>query len=255
MVRNSKSRAFGRLAAAVVVLAALVAAPAAQAFDPALEAKNFAKTSEREQYVTLTPEFQSRLIQANTDNLASYAAIKANDPERDSSGNVCANGGQECAGDVRFYDWPDNGFGMREPVLFAARNGSTISGHVWATKSGPGKRPLIVITNGSVQAPEQLYWGQAATLAKHGYVVLTYDPQGQGRSDTGGEGVDRSTASPPRRVARSTTTPRTRSTSRSRPPTPPTTRARAAPPGPTTRRSRTGASPPASTPPTTRTSS
>ena len=47
-----------------------------------------------------------------------------------------------------------------------------------------------MITNGSVQAPEQLYWGQAATLAKHGYVVLTYDPQGQGRSDTFGEGAD-----------------------------------------------------------------
>jgi hypothetical protein len=41
-----------------------------------------------------------------------------------------------------------------------------------------------------VQAPEQLYWGQAATLAKHGYVVLTYDTQGQGRSDTFGEGAD-----------------------------------------------------------------
>ena len=41
-----------------------------------------------------------------------------------------------------------------------------------------------------MQAPEQLYWGQAATLAKHGYVVLTYDPQGQGRTDTGGEGAD-----------------------------------------------------------------
>ena len=188
---NSKPRAFGRLLAAVVIGGTLVLVAAAQAFDPALESKNFAKTSEREQYVTLTPEFQTRLTQANVDNLASLAAIKANDPERDSSGNVCANGGQECAGDVRFYDWPDNGFGMREPVLFTARNGSTISGHVWATEGGPAKRPLVVITNGSVQAPEQLYWGQAATLAKHGYVVLTYDPQGQGRTDTNGEGVDR----------------------------------------------------------------
>ena len=47
-----------------------------------------------------------------------------------------------------------------------------------------------MITTGSVQAPEQLYWGQAATLARHGYVVLTYDVQGQGRSDTFGEGAD-----------------------------------------------------------------
>ena len=180
----------GRLAVAAAVLGALMLAAVAQAFDPALEAKNFAKTSEREQYVTLTPEFQSRLVQANTENAASLAAIEANDPERVFAGNVCANGGQECAGDVRFYDWKDNGFGIVKPVLFTARNGSTLSGHVWATKDGAAKKPLIVITNGSVQAPEQLYWGQAATLAKHGYVVLTYDPQGQGRSDTGGEGVD-----------------------------------------------------------------
>jgi hypothetical protein len=47
-----------------------------------------------------------------------------------------------------------------------------------------------VITNGSVQAPETLYWFAAQVLAKAGYVVLTFDPQGQGRSDQRGEGVD-----------------------------------------------------------------
>ena len=177
--------------AAAVVLAACLALPvAAGAFDPALEAKNFAKTSERMEYVTLTPEFQARLTQANIDNLATAAQIPLDDPERNFAGNVCANGGQECAGDVRFYDWQDNGFAIVEPVLFTARNGSTISGRVWATEGGPERKPLIVITTGSVQAPEQLYWGQAAVLAKHGYVVLTYDVQGQGRSDTFGEGAD-----------------------------------------------------------------
>ncbi len=169
---------------------ALIAAPTAAGFDPALEAKNFAKTGERMRYVTLTPEFQDRLREANADNLASFAQIPLADPERDYAGNVCANGNQECAGDVRFYDWKDNGFGIVRPVLFTARNGSTISGRVWATTDGPAKRPLIVITTGSVQAPEQLYWGQAAVLAKHGYVVLTYDVQGQGRSDTFGAGPD-----------------------------------------------------------------
>ena len=77
-----------------------------------------------------------------------------------------------------------------QPVLFTARNGSTLSGHVWATRAGPAKRPGIVITNGSVQAPEELYWFAAQTLAKAGYVVLTFDPQGQGRSDTFGEVPD-----------------------------------------------------------------
>ena len=40
-------------------------------------------------------------------------------------------------------------------MLFTARDGATISGHVWATVAGPAKRPGIVITNGSVQADEQ----------------------------------------------------------------------------------------------------
>ncbi len=49
------------------------------------------------------------------------------------------------------------------------------------------RKPGIVITNGSVQAPEQLYWATAAALARAGYVVLTWDPQTQGRSDGPGD--------------------------------------------------------------------
>src|SRR6266513_5741979 len=57
-------------------------------------------------------------------------------------------------------------------------------------------RPGIVITNGSVQADEQLYWYAAQTLAKDGYVVLTFDPQGQGQSDTQGESPDQQEGTP-----------------------------------------------------------
>jgi dienelactone hydrolase len=48
-----------------------------------------------------------------------------------------------------------------------------------------------VITDGSVQADEELYWFAAQALAKAGYVVMTFDPQGQGLSDTLGQGTDR----------------------------------------------------------------
>jgi dienelactone hydrolase len=88
------------------------------------------------------------------------------------------------------YDRKAKGYGLVQPVLFTARNGATISGHVWATRSGPATRPGVVITNGSVQADEQMYWYAAQALAKAGYVVLTFDPQGQGQSDTAGEGAD-----------------------------------------------------------------
>ncbi len=172
------------------MLVALGAASAAWAFDPTLEAKNFAKIKERFQYITSTPEFQARLQQQNVASQQQDLHIQTTDPERDYTGNICGHRTNECAGDVRFYDWPKDGFGIRKPVLFTARDGATLSGNVWATRSGPRKRPAIVITTGSVQAPETLYWGLAATFAKHGYVVLTYDVQGQGRSDTLGEGAD-----------------------------------------------------------------
>src|SRR5205823_4203623 len=41
------------------------------------------------------------------------------------------------------------------------------------------------------QADEQMYWYAAQALAKAGYVVLTWDPQGQGQSDTFGQSPDR----------------------------------------------------------------
>src|SRR5205807_6803867 len=63
-------------------------------------------------------------------------------------------------------------------------------------KAGPSRRPGIVITNGSIQADEQLYWFVAQTLAKAGYVVFTSDPQGQGQSDEFGESPDQNEGSP-----------------------------------------------------------
>ena len=87
-----------RWAWAAVMAIGLALPASATAFDSELEAKNFAKTDERMTYVVLTPEFQLRLTQANTENFVEMNTIIATDPERDFSGNVCANGGQECAG-------------------------------------------------------------------------------------------------------------------------------------------------------------
>ena len=115
---------------------------------------------------------------------------QAADPQRLFLTDLCWSNGLACAGDVRLNDWKAKGYGKVEPVLFTARNGATLSGHVWKTLKGPTKRPGVVITNGSVQAPEQAYWWAAQTLAKAGYVVMTWDPQNQGRSDTLGQGED-----------------------------------------------------------------
>ncbi|MEA2126135.1 MAG: hypothetical protein QOI80_2917 [Solirubrobacteraceae bacterium] len=182
--------------------AALIVAPSASAFDPAYEAANYGKINERAE-TDYTPEFNVQLAQQSATNEAAAASIVASDGAltghkygRDFSGNLCGHPGNGCAGDIRLYQWGEKGFGVVQPVLFTARNGSTLSGHVWMTKAGPTHRPAVVITNGSVQAPETLYWFAAQTLAKAGYVVLTWDPQGQGYSDTYGEGADRNDGFP-----------------------------------------------------------
>ena len=176
-------------------LAALLVAPSAAQFSPDREARNYSKTAERAREHG-APAYRTELARRSIQGLREGLAIRAADPERDFTANLCWSHGDGCAGDVRLYDWEAKGHGIARPVLYTARNGATISGHVWATRSGPAKRPGIVITNGSVQAPEQLYWFAATTLAKKGYVVLTHDPQGQGRSDTFGEGADRSEGFP-----------------------------------------------------------
>jgi dienelactone hydrolase len=182
------------LLAAGMLLAIL--APSARAvLDPAVEAENYSKTEER-QTIYDTPQYQAQLAASSTQSMADALQMAAKDPERNFMSDLCWNLGNGCAGDIRLNNWGPNGYGIVKPVLFTARDGATISGHVWATKAGPAQRPGVVITNGSVQADEQMYWYAAQTLAKAGYVVLTFDPQGQGQSDTYGEGVDRNEGFP-----------------------------------------------------------
>jgi dienelactone hydrolase len=188
----------GRVLAVLIAALALAAPALAAEFTPSGESQNYAKINERFQYESGTPEYQALLRERGVEGRQEETQILATDPERDFSGGICHSHEDGCAGDVRLWPkhWEAEGHGIVKPVLFTARNGSILSGHVWATRAGPALRPGIVITNGSVQAPEELYLWAATTLAKAGYIVMTYDPQGQGRSDTYGEGVDRNDGVP-----------------------------------------------------------
>src|SRR6476661_4277079 len=179
----------GLLATTFVVASLALGAAVAHAFDPATEAQNFGKGSERSAIYN-TPEYRTLLTQISVQNRLEATAMQAADPERNYMGQLCATGEDGCAGDARLYNWDAKGYGISQKVLFTARNGATLSGRLWMTRAGPAKRPGIVITNGSVQAPERVYWFAAQALAKAGYVVLTWDPQGQGQSDTQGESPD-----------------------------------------------------------------
>ena len=109
------------------------------------------------------------------------------DPARQPNPNLATAGG--CPVDPRLNNWADGG-GLAQTVLYTSRSGATMSGHVWLTKSGPATRPGVLIINGSIFACEQVYWFAAQALAKAGFVVMTFDPQGEGMSDQFGQAPD-----------------------------------------------------------------
>ncbi|MDX6666955.1 MAG: hypothetical protein QOK04_335, partial [Solirubrobacteraceae bacterium] len=184
-----------RAITAVMAIGAALAAPAAGADFTTDQPSNFAKTQERRAEFD-TPAYRALQTQIGARETTALNDALARDPERDPRGNLCPTHIEGCQGDARLYDWQQSGYGHSIPVLFTAADGATLSGHVWATRTGPRRRPTIVIATGSLGSPEQFYWWAAQTLAKDGYVVLTFDVQGQGQSDTFGEDPDQMTHVP-----------------------------------------------------------
>jgi dienelactone hydrolase len=84
--------------------------------------------------------------------------------------------------------------GQISSIAYTNRYGALIRGDVFAPLPGAkdpytGEElkppyPGVVITTGSIQGSERMYWWLAQDLAERGYVVLTYDVQGQGTSET-----------------------------------------------------------------------
>ena len=81
--------------------------------------------------------------------------------------------------------WEPLRIGTDQEVTFTAVDGAQLRGHVFRPVGTPprGGWPGVVITDGSVQAFENLYYWAAEDLVAHGYEVMTYDVQGQGDSD------------------------------------------------------------------------
>ena len=81
--------------------------------------------------------------------------------------------------------WEALKIGRDERIKLTAADGAQLRGHVFEPLGTPprGGWPGVVITDGSVQAYEQLYYWAAEDLVANGYEVMTYDVQGQGDSD------------------------------------------------------------------------
>jgi hypothetical protein len=152
------------------------------------ELRNYAKTQEAPAEQS-SPAFLAAWQARSGANAADYFDRTFAEPDWRSHGNLCAQYAEQCTGDPRLYPDADAFYGdegVRERVAFHDREGARLSGHVWAPADAEpsDERPGVVLTNGSVQAPETVYWWFAQSLVRAGYVVLTYDPRGQGRSDT-----------------------------------------------------------------------
>ena len=101
-------------------------------------------------------------------------------------------GTERVATDPFLLDYPSTGRARVTRIRYTNRYGATIRGHVWvpirtfvdpvtgASTSGPF--PAVMFIDGFT-TPETTYWATAQTLVEHGYVVMTFDPQGTGVSD------------------------------------------------------------------------
>lgn len=165
-------------------LAALACASPALAYDPATEAANYSRINQRFSAEQADPAFQAQVAQNGAADTADILARDAGSAGDRFSGSLCGSGALTCAGDPRTRDWTG---GTKTPVLYTNRNGAHIEGHVWVANAfagaAAGSLPGVVLETGSVQAPERWYDWAAQVLATHGYEVMTFDVQGQGRSD------------------------------------------------------------------------
>src|SRR3954454_6770315 len=85
--------------------------------------------------------------------------------------------------------WVAAGRGRVDDISFTATDGATLNGHIFRpppAEHGKAKLLGVVITTGSIQGYQEMYYWAAEGLAEAGYEVMTYDVQGQGQSDTFG---------------------------------------------------------------------
>ena len=116
------------------------------------------------------------------------ATQQAGEPSHIHGGTTTLVPGSQAADPFRtLRRWTDAGRGLVTPIKFTALDGAQLRGHVFmppaSVREPRSGFPGVVITDGSIQAYENLYFWAAEDLAEAGYVVMTYDVQGQGDSD------------------------------------------------------------------------
>jgi hypothetical protein len=99
---------------------------------------------------------------------------------------LCATYAGPCTGDP--FDWADvdpfySDIGTVQDLVFYDRDCTRLNARVWKPQGATEPLPAVVIQTGSIQAPQTVHWWAAQSLVEAGYVALTFDVRGQGRSD------------------------------------------------------------------------
>src|SRR3954469_6772610 len=136
----------------------------------------------------LSPAFGFGNVTQGAALYAEQTTEQLSDPSHPRGGFTTLVPGSRSADPFRTIKrWTEAGLGRVAPVKFKALDGATLRGHVFlppATVPRPKKGyPGVVITDGSVQGYQELYYWAAEDLASRGYMAMTYDVQGQGSSD------------------------------------------------------------------------
>src|SRR5690349_20873105 len=190
------------LACLLVLATGLLALPAhadpSGPSDPAYQARDAQNIADAYGRITgpngqlQNPAYLPALVQASTEKNVAQLLQQAAAPNRlaITPGNVFP--GWNVGNPLR-AGW-EGTRGRSHKVAFTNRYGALLRGHVWAPLrnardpyTGARLRPPypgVVLTEGSVQGSEGMYEWLAQDLAERGYVVLTYDVQGQGTSET-----------------------------------------------------------------------
>ena len=191
------------LSAALAVVALVgttaFAVPTGSSSAPEDEAANAVRAYGRTRDQLTNPAFQRDHALEGAEANVEGASDQAEHPDRPMltlSQTVPGGSGA----DPYRHRWEEQGRGISVEIEYENRYGARIQGHVWAPNlpfTDPvtgtevdGDLPGVVITTGSIQGFEEMYLWAAQGLAEAGYVVMTYDVQGQGHSETFGHGPD-----------------------------------------------------------------
>jgi len=174
------------IAAGALAVAALVAPRIAEAdsYDDPVYAEfdidNMSRSTGRHQVMVADPEYQGDFLataaESQAENVVDQLREAPNGRVYGGLGQVLPGGS---VGDPKAYHEVTS-----TEVNFLFRSGAKLEGHLFAPLAGTGPAPAVVITTGSIQGTQHMYWWAARTLARAGYLVLTFDVQGQGESET-----------------------------------------------------------------------